>query len=338
MFVVVAARLPLAPAEGDAHDCGRSLIPALIVIKLVLPGTLGAIKQSFLPAGGLVAEQQSMPGASGSGRLADLGPALQEWKQKPLVGQGFGTRVVDANVRGPAREHPRQRVARDAARDRRARLLRLALVLRARRAEARQGGEGGRLRTWLAAGLARGERRGVRGRHAHLRRVLVHPGHVPDVHLRRPRRGADGRAADAARRAAEPASQRTGRPVGAAASRPSREVRERSCCDDQAAMRRRRPMASAARLGSRRRLCCRRRYARASASASWGSRFSAAFEVAPDHREGGRLLARVPERAEREVPEADSRCSGPHGPARAGRGASRRRARPRGDGGGTGGP
>jgi len=78
-----------------------ALIPALIVIKLVLPGTLGAIKNSFMPAGGLVAEQQSMPGASGSGRLADLGPALQEWKQTPLVGQGFGTRVVDANVRGP---------------------------------------------------------------------------------------------------------------------------------------------------------------------------------------------------------------------------------------------
>ena len=50
------------------------------MIKLVLPGTLGAIKNSFLPAGGLVAEQQSMPGASGSGRLADLGPALQEWQ------------------------------------------------------------------------------------------------------------------------------------------------------------------------------------------------------------------------------------------------------------------
>ena len=79
------------------------LIPALIVIKLVLPGTLGAIKQSFLPAGGLVAEQKSMPGASGSGRLADIGPALQEWKQKPLFGEGYGTRVVDgSNARGPS--------------------------------------------------------------------------------------------------------------------------------------------------------------------------------------------------------------------------------------------
>ena len=77
------------------------LIPALIVIKLVLPGTLGAIKNSFLPPGGLVAQQQSMPGASGSGRLADLGPALAEWREQPLVGVGFGTRVVDSQGPGP---------------------------------------------------------------------------------------------------------------------------------------------------------------------------------------------------------------------------------------------
>ena len=33
--------------------------------------------------------------------FADIGPALQEWRAKPLLGQGFGTRVVDPNVRGP---------------------------------------------------------------------------------------------------------------------------------------------------------------------------------------------------------------------------------------------
>jgi O-antigen ligase len=77
------------------------IIPALIVIKLVLPGTLGAIKQSFLPAGGLIAEQQSQAGESGSGRIADIGPALNEWKGQPLLGQGFGTRVVDASIPGP---------------------------------------------------------------------------------------------------------------------------------------------------------------------------------------------------------------------------------------------
>lgn len=96
MFVVVAAVfLWLRPRE--TRRLWPALIPALIVIKLLLPGTLGAIKNSFLPAGGLVAEQQSMPGASGSGRLADLGPALEEWRERPLVGMGYGTRVVDAS-------------------------------------------------------------------------------------------------------------------------------------------------------------------------------------------------------------------------------------------------
>ena len=70
------------------------MIPALIVVKVLLPGTLGAIKQSFLPAGGLVAEQESSAGASGSGRLADLGPALDAWVLKPLTGQGFATMPV----------------------------------------------------------------------------------------------------------------------------------------------------------------------------------------------------------------------------------------------------
>jgi O-antigen ligase len=100
MFVVVGlVFLWLRPRE--TRRLWPVLIPALIVIKLVLPGTLGAIKQSFLPAGGLLAEQSSMPGESGSGRLADLGPALAEWKRQPLLGQGFGTRVVDAIPVGP---------------------------------------------------------------------------------------------------------------------------------------------------------------------------------------------------------------------------------------------
>ena len=80
----------------------RRLWPALllapIVIHFALPGTLGAIKNSFLPAGGLVAEQKVQPGQGGSGRIADLGPGLQQWKQKPLLGDGFGTRVVDATI------------------------------------------------------------------------------------------------------------------------------------------------------------------------------------------------------------------------------------------------
>jgi polysaccharide biosynthesis protein PslJ len=82
----------------------RRLWPALllapIVIHFALPGTLGAIKNSFMPAGGLLAEQKVQPGTGGSGRLADLGPGIQQWKRKPLLGEGYGTRVVDAGFTG----------------------------------------------------------------------------------------------------------------------------------------------------------------------------------------------------------------------------------------------
>jgi O-antigen ligase len=99
LLVVFLVFLWLRPRE--MRRMWPALIPALIIIKLFLPGTLGAIKQSFLPAGGLIAEQQSSPGASGSGRLADLGPALQQWKEQPLFGRGYGTYVVDRVTRNP---------------------------------------------------------------------------------------------------------------------------------------------------------------------------------------------------------------------------------------------
>jgi hypothetical protein len=93
MFVVMGlVFLWLRPRE--TRRLWPALLPALVVIHFAVPGTLGSIKNSFMPPGGLVAEQKSQAGHSGSGRLADLGPGLQEWKRQPLLGQGFGTRVV----------------------------------------------------------------------------------------------------------------------------------------------------------------------------------------------------------------------------------------------------
>jgi O-antigen ligase len=71
------------------------LIPAVAVIHFALPGALGTIKSAFFPEGGLIADQQRSAGTRGSGRIADLGPALAEWSEQPLLGQGFGTRIVD---------------------------------------------------------------------------------------------------------------------------------------------------------------------------------------------------------------------------------------------------
>lgn len=81
-----------------------ALLVAPIAIHFALPGTLGALKASFSPPGGLVAQQQSQPGTIGSGRLADIGPSLQEWRGEPLFGEGYATRVVDPTLPGPKAE------------------------------------------------------------------------------------------------------------------------------------------------------------------------------------------------------------------------------------------
>jgi polysaccharide biosynthesis protein PslJ len=98
LLVVGIVFLWLRPRET------RRLWPALllmpIAIHFALPGTLGAVKQSFFPAGGLVAQQKAAANTSGSGRLADLGPALTEWEAEPLFGQGYGTQVVNLNAPG----------------------------------------------------------------------------------------------------------------------------------------------------------------------------------------------------------------------------------------------
>ena len=105
MLVAVAATfLWLRPRE--TRRLLPLLLPAIIAAHFVVPGTLGTLKESFFPKGGLIAEQQSNPGSRGQGRIADLGPSLREFAHKPLVGQGYATRVVD-------RTHPSDQILDD---------------------------------------------------------------------------------------------------------------------------------------------------------------------------------------------------------------------------------
>ena len=67
--------------------------PFLVVVNLAVPATLGTLKASFFPEGGLIAQQNTNPGGDASNRISDLGPGLQEAKKTPFVGQGWGTRV-----------------------------------------------------------------------------------------------------------------------------------------------------------------------------------------------------------------------------------------------------
>jgi O-antigen ligase len=73
------------------------LAPVFVVaIHIAIPGTLGTLKDTFFPKGGLIAEQRAAQ--VGSGRVVTLGPSLDVWESHPLLGVGYGTRIV---VPGP---------------------------------------------------------------------------------------------------------------------------------------------------------------------------------------------------------------------------------------------
>jgi O-antigen ligase len=93
LMLIVAAGVIVALRPTDAKHVRRFVLPALVLIHLALPGTLGSIKEAFLPKGGLVAEQANV--SVGSGRVASFGPAVAEISRQPLFGVGFGTRIVD---------------------------------------------------------------------------------------------------------------------------------------------------------------------------------------------------------------------------------------------------
>lgn len=65
----------------------------LVVVQGAMPGTLQSFKFMLNPA--FMIEEQSQEMGTGSGRIADLGPSLAEWKGgNPFFGSGFGTRVT----------------------------------------------------------------------------------------------------------------------------------------------------------------------------------------------------------------------------------------------------
>ena len=72
------------------------LLPLAIVVQVAMPGTLGTFRAILFPENGLVAEQSYAQG-TGAGRVADLGPSLNEWSRTPIFGQGFGTRLTSPN-------------------------------------------------------------------------------------------------------------------------------------------------------------------------------------------------------------------------------------------------
>jgi len=95
LLVILIVFCFLRPA--DARKAMPIGLPVLIAVHLAIPGALGSLHDAFAPKGGLVAEQEYGKGQLGSGRVADLGPALTQAKQRLVLGQGYGTRVTDDN-------------------------------------------------------------------------------------------------------------------------------------------------------------------------------------------------------------------------------------------------
>lgn len=98
LFVIALVYLWLRPRQTLRF--WPALIPAAVLMHAALPGAIGSIVSAFNPAGGLVAQQQNAN--VGSGRIATLGPALDsEFKPRPVLGGGFGSRVVNETPKSP---------------------------------------------------------------------------------------------------------------------------------------------------------------------------------------------------------------------------------------------
>jgi O-Antigen ligase len=95
MMLVVEAIMLAALKPRAVRRLWWVIPPFLVAVNLAVPATLGTLKASFFPSGGLVAEQSTNPGGDASNRVSDIGPSLEESKKTPFFGQGWGTRVPE---------------------------------------------------------------------------------------------------------------------------------------------------------------------------------------------------------------------------------------------------
>jgi hypothetical protein len=93
LLTVLVVFLLLKPL--DMLRLWKWALPFLIAVHFLAPGAMGGLKYAFFPEEGLIAQQQTAFSATSSNRLADVGPALQEWWQRPYFGYGFATRITD---------------------------------------------------------------------------------------------------------------------------------------------------------------------------------------------------------------------------------------------------
>lgn len=90
LLVVAAVFVWLRPHE--TIRLWPLMVPGVVVVGVLAPGAMNEVVAGFFPAGGLFAQQENT--AAGSGRLESLGPALHDVALRPILGGGYGSRVV----------------------------------------------------------------------------------------------------------------------------------------------------------------------------------------------------------------------------------------------------
>lgn len=100
VMVIVEAIVFLCLKPRETIKLWPVLIPAFAAIHVVLPGTIGSLKAAFFPKSGLVAQQSNANIRAGydpllaGGRVSLIKPMLNEASQKPVFGEGYGTRIT----------------------------------------------------------------------------------------------------------------------------------------------------------------------------------------------------------------------------------------------------
>jgi polysaccharide biosynthesis protein PslJ len=102
LMLAVASIVVLMLRFRESWRFAPLLIPMVVMVHFAVPGALGAMKYAFAPPGGVINQQSQDVIVTGSGRLADIGPSLDLFKEKPVLGYGYGTLKTDgedANAR-----------------------------------------------------------------------------------------------------------------------------------------------------------------------------------------------------------------------------------------------
>jgi O-antigen ligase len=104
VLVIIGVFLWLRPRQ--TLRCWPALIPFIAVVHIAAPGAIGGVIEGFFPKGGIVQQQsETFIGPGGKveygSRLSRIGPELHEFSEHdPLVGIGYGTRVVGFLTKG----------------------------------------------------------------------------------------------------------------------------------------------------------------------------------------------------------------------------------------------